>query len=129
MNMPLVTVTMLRGKDSAFKTSVLGAVHDALVSSGVPETDRFHRILELSPEDFRFDPSYPDLTTPRGDDFILIEVLLGVGRSIKVKRKIVSDIIESLKHDPGLDTERVMIYFKETQWENWAFGGGRFLHV
>ncbi|WOB10104.1 tautomerase family protein [Piscinibacter gummiphilus] len=127
--MPLVTVTMLRGKDSKFKTSVLAAVHDALVSSGVPETDRFHRILELSEDDFRFDPSYPDLTTPRDGDFILIEVLLAVERSVKVKRKIVADIIDSLERDPGLDTERVMIYFKETQWENWAFGGGRFLHV
>jgi hypothetical protein len=26
----------------------------------------------------------------------------------------------------GLDTEQVMVVFKETAWENWSFGGGRF---
>ena len=27
------------------------------------------------------------------------------------------------------DAERVMVVFTETQWENWAFGGGRLLHA
>ena len=79
--MPLVTLTVRRGKDAAFKSAVLNAVHNALVASGVPQTDRFHRVLELSPEDFRYDASYPDLAKPRSDDFVLIEVLLSVGRN------------------------------------------------
>ncbi|MFL6629672.1 MAG: tautomerase family protein [Burkholderiaceae bacterium] len=127
--MPLVTLTVRQGKDTAFKSAVLEGVHRALVASGVPDTDRFHRVLELSADDFRFDPSYPDLTRPRTDDFVLIEVLLSAGRSVKVKRKIAADLIAALRESPGLDPENVMLAFKETTWENWSFGGGRFLHV
>ena len=127
--MPLVTLTVRRGKDAAFKSAVLKAVHSALVASGVPEADRFHRVLELSAEDFRFDPSYPDLASPRTDDFVLIEVLLSTGRSVKVKRKIAVDLIDGLRQAPGLDPDNVMLVFKETLWENWSFGGGRFIHV
>lgn len=127
--MPLVTLTVRKPKTAQFKTAVLGAVHNALVASGVPETDRFHRVLELDADNFRYDPSYPDVTSPRGDDFVLIEILLSVGRSVKVKRKILADLIESLKKDPGLDPEHVFVVFKETQWENWSFAGGRQIHA
>jgi phenylpyruvate tautomerase PptA (4-oxalocrotonate tautomerase family) len=127
--MPLVTVTLRRGKSNEFKSAVLGAVHGALVASGVPEKDRFQRVLELAPEDFRFDPDYPDLTAPRTDDFVLVEILLSVGRSVKVKRKILADIMAGLAQSPGLDPEHVMVCFKETGWENWAFGGGRIIHA
>ena len=127
--MPLVTVTVRKPKAAVFKIAVLNAVHSALVASGVPENDRFHRVLELAADDFRYDGSYPDLASPRNDDFVLIEVLLSVGRSVKVKRKILADLMESLARDPGLDPEHVMVCFKETQWENWAFGGGRQIHA
>lgn len=127
--MPLVTITVRTGKSTEFKTAVLGAVHRALVASGVPETDRFQRVLELGSDDFRFDPSYPDLAAPRTDDFVLIEILLSVGRSVKVKRKILADIMDSLAKAPGLNPDNVMVVFKETAWENWAFGGGRIIHA
>lgn len=127
--MPLVTLTVREGKSSEFKSAVLNAVHGALIASGVPEKDRFHRVLELSSEDFRFDPQYPDLSARRTDDFVLIEILLSVGRSVKVKKKILVDILAVLSKDPGLNPENVMVCFKETLWENWSFGGGRFIHT
>ena len=84
--MPLVTVTLRKGKSAEFKSAVLSAVHRALVASGVPEADRFQRVLQLGPDDFRFDPAYPDSSTPRTDDFAVIEVLQSVGRSVTFKR-------------------------------------------
>lgn len=127
--MPLVTFTTREGKSSEFKSAVLGAVHSALIASGVPEKDRFQRVLELSPDDFRFDLEYPDLAARRTDDFILIEILLSVGRSLKVKKKILTDILAGLSTSPGLNAENVMVCFKETLWENWSFGGGRFFYT
>jgi phenylpyruvate tautomerase PptA (4-oxalocrotonate tautomerase family) len=127
--MPLVTVTMRPGKSKQFKSSLLDAIHRGLVGSGVPEADRFQRVLELGPDDFRFDSNYPDLASSRTEDFVLIEILLSVGRSVKVKRKILADIVEGLSRSPGLNPEQVMICFKETQWENWSFAGGRQIHV
>jgi phenylpyruvate tautomerase PptA (4-oxalocrotonate tautomerase family) len=127
--MPLVTLTVREGKSPQFKSAVLAAVHGALIASGVPEKDRFQRVLELSAEDFRFDPEYPDLSARRTEDFVLIEILLSVGRSVKVKKKILADLIAAVSNDPGLNAENVMVCFKETLWENWSFAGGRLLHT
>lgn len=127
--MPLVTVTVRKGKSMDFKSAVLKAVHGALIASGVPEKDRFQRVLELGSDDFRFDPEYPDLSAHRTDDFVLIEILLSVGRSVKVKKKILVDILGDLSKEPGLNPENVMVCFKETLWENWSFGGGRLIHT
>ncbi len=127
--MPLVTLTVREGKSPQFKSAVLAAVHGALLASGVPEKDRFQRVLELSAEDFRFDAEYPDLSVRRTEDFVLIEILLSVGRSVKVKKKILADLIAAVSKDPGLNAENVMVCFKETLWENWSFAGGRLLHT
>ena len=127
--MPLVTLTVRKPKSPAFKSAVLHAVHSALVASGVPEKDRFHRVLELDEVDFRYDDTYPDATRPRDENLVLIEILLSVGRSVKVKRKILADIVAAVAKDPGLDPDNVFVVFKETQWENWAFAGGRQIHI
>lgn len=126
--MPLVTLTVRRPKTPQFKESVLGAVHDALMSIGVPEADRFHRVFELSQEDFRFDRTYPDVQGSRTDDFILLEIVLSAGRSVKVKKQFLSKLVEALS-GAGHNPENLMVVFKETTWENWAFAGGRQIHV
>jgi len=126
--MPLVTLTVRKPKSKAFKDTVLDAVHAALVSAGVPAADKFQRVIELDAEDFRFDPGYPDLKSPRSDDYALIEILWSVGRSVKVKKKLLEELMATLTR-AGFDTEQVMVVFKETAWENWAFGGGRLIHT
>ena len=126
--MPLVTLTIRRPKATTFKTAVLEAVHATLVSAGVPETDKFQRVIELDADDFRFDPRYPDLKTERNADFVLIEILWSIGRSVKIKKKLLAELMASLS-SAGLNPENVMVCFKETSWENWAFGGGRLIHA
>ena len=126
--MPLVTLTVRKPKSSAFKTTMLNAVHAALVSSGVPAADKFQRVIELEAEDFRFDLSYPDVKTERNEQFALVEILWSVGRSVKVKKKLLEELMGTLAR-AGVDTENVMVCFKETSWENWAFAGGRFIHT
>jgi len=126
--MPLITVTVRKPKPREFKAGVLDAVHAALVSSGVPQADKFQRVIELDAEDFRFDPTYPDLKSERTPDFVLIEILWSVGRSVKVKKKLLEELMGNLSH-LGLNPENVMVCFKETTWENWSFGGGRLIHT
>ena len=127
--MPLVTVTLQRTTNRNLKSAILDGVHRVLVGNGVPEADRFQRVLELDPGDFRYDARYPDVATSRGGDFVLIEILWSIGRSAKIKRKVVAEIAAALARDPGLDPEQVMTVFVETAWENWAFAGGRLLHA
>jgi phenylpyruvate tautomerase PptA (4-oxalocrotonate tautomerase family) len=127
--MPLVTVTLRRPRDAGYKRAVLDAVHGALVASGVPEADRFQRVQTLAPDDLRIDARYPDLARDRDADFVLIEIVWSVGRSVKIKRKVVADVVAALSRAPGIGAENVMIVFVETAWENWSFGGGRLLHA
>jgi phenylpyruvate tautomerase PptA (4-oxalocrotonate tautomerase family) len=126
--MPLVTLTVRKPKSREFKSTVLDAVHAALVSSGVPATDKFQRVIELEGGDFRFDASYPDLKTPRDENFVLIEIVWSAGRSVKVKRKLLEELMSTLSR-ADFNPENVMVCFKETTWENWAFGGGRLIHA
>jgi hypothetical protein len=126
--MPLVTLTVRKPKTAAFKDAVLDAVHAALVAAGVPQADRFQRVLELDAVDFRYDAGYPDLQAPRSEDFVLIEVLWSVGRSVRIKRALLADMLARLS-TAGLNPEHVMLCFKETAWENWSFGGGRQIHI
>lgn len=126
--MPLVTLTVLQPKTAKFKDTVLRAVQEALVGIGVPEADQFQQVLELEPENFRFDRSYPDVRGARSDDFLLIEVLLSAGRSVKTKKQFLAKLVASLSA-AGHEPEDVMVVFKETTWENWAFAGGRQIHV
>ena len=119
---------MRKPKSSAFKSTVLDAVHKALISSGVPPADKFQRVIELEADDFRFDTNYPDLQTGRNEDFVLIEILWSVGRSVKVKRKLLEQLMGTLS-ESDFNPENIMVCFKDTTWENWAFGGGRLIHI
>jgi phenylpyruvate tautomerase PptA (4-oxalocrotonate tautomerase family) len=97
------------------------------LSIGVDLRDRFHRVIELDAADFHCDPTYPDVRTRRADDLVLIEVLLGVGRSAKVKKQLPAQIVERLS-SAGLDPENVMVIFQDVPWENWSPAGGRMPH-
>jgi len=126
--MPIVTLTVRKAKSVEFKATVLAAVHAALVSVGANPNDRFHRVLELDEQDFQFDPSFPDVRTRRTEDFLLVEILLGTGRSVKVKKQVLASIVERLA-ETGFDPENLMVVFQDVPWENWSPAGGRVPHA
>jgi phenylpyruvate tautomerase PptA (4-oxalocrotonate tautomerase family) len=125
--MPIVTITVKGRKPPEFKSRSLAAVHAALVGIGVNERDRFLRVVELDESSFEFDPTFPDAASPRSSDFMLIEILLGVGRSVKVKRQLVQDIAQRLSA-AGFDPEHAMVCLQDVPWENWSPAGGRLPH-
>src|SRR5882724_4060196 len=125
--MPLVTFTLLKGQPATHKTKLGHAVHLALKNAGVPKAGRFQRFLELDKENFNYDLLYPDLAEPRTDRFVLIEILFSVGRSVKIKQKILRDMHAHLQ-DAGISSNDVMVSFQETAWENWSFANGLILH-
>ena len=125
--MPIVTVTTRAPKSAEFKARVLHVVHQALCNAGADPRDRFHRVIELDDANFQYDEHFPDVRTRRTEDFCLIEVLLGVGRSVKVKKAILNGIIEGLVAT-GFDAENLMVVFQDVPWENWSPAGGRMPH-
>jgi phenylpyruvate tautomerase PptA (4-oxalocrotonate tautomerase family) len=126
--MPLVTLTVDKDESQQAIDGLLDGVHAALVAMGVPEKDRFQRVLRLDADCVRVDPTYPDLKRARSSRFVLIEVTLSVGRQIKLKRQFAQAVVRSAEA-LGLSGEDVMILFKEVAWENWSFAGGRFVYA
>jgi len=127
--MPIVTITVRKPKSSTFKTNVLESVYESLVKAGgAHPKDRFHRVHELDADDLRFDPRFPDLEADRTDDFVLVEVLLGAGRSVRIKRQILEDMMGRLTRR-GLNPEHVMVCFQDIPWEAISTGGGRMPHA
>ena len=43
--------------------------------------------------------------------------------------KISISVAQNSHQGIGIDTEQVMVVFKEVGWENWSFAGGRILHA
>ncbi|MFQ3607580.1 MAG: tautomerase family protein [Chloroherpetonaceae bacterium] len=127
--MPLITITLHKGRTSSEKRAIADSIHDALVQSGVPQHDRFQRFLELSADDFIYDLTYPNLANARSSKFIIVEILLSVGRSVKVKKELLKTLISNLNERASISPNDVMVVFKETQWENWAFAHGELLHT
>ena len=126
--MPLVTLTVRKPKSSAFKTTMLNAVHAALVSSGVPAPTSFSGSSSSRRRTSASIRRIPTSRPRRNEEFALMEILWSVGRSVKVKKKLLEELMSTLAH-AGIDTENVMVCFKETSWENWAFAGGRLIHT
>jgi hypothetical protein len=107
---------------------LLDAVHDALVSVGVPPADRFQRVIALADADF-CRRGYPRAPGPARR--ALSPSSRCCGRSAAASRSSAgscrrwSEGLQAIGHDP----ENVLLVFKETQWENWSFAGGRLLHA
>jgi phenylpyruvate tautomerase PptA (4-oxalocrotonate tautomerase family) len=48
---------------------------------------------------------------------------------VKVKKELLKQLISNLEQCASLSSRDVMVVFKETQWENWAFAHGEQLHI
>ena len=86
--MPLVKMSLIKGRSKAEKAALLEAIHSALRTSfKIPENDRNLRIFEFEPENF-------GLPEEKTKDYILIEMDVFPGRSLDAKRALYQSIIE-----------------------------------
>ncbi|MBC7584961.1 MAG: tautomerase family protein [Tardiphaga sp.] len=126
--MPLVRISLLRGKPSAYRQAIAEAVYQALRDTfDVPDRDRFVTITEHDGEDFIFDRFY--LGIDRSDDFVIIQLTVSNTRTREKKRALYLRIVELLAADPGLRPEDVFINLVEVLPENWSFGMGEAQYV
>jgi 4-oxalocrotonate tautomerase len=120
--MPLVRIDLRKGKDAAFRQEIGRVVHDALISVGVPEKDRFQVINEHDADGFLFDSDY--LGIHRTNDLVIIQITWNEGRSIAQKHALYQAIADGLHNTIGLRREDVLINLVEVKKENWSFGNG-----
>jgi 4-oxalocrotonate tautomerase len=121
--MPLVRISLVKGKDAAYRRKVGDAVHRALVEAlGVPPLDRFQLLTEHEPGDLIYDSNY--LGIARSADLVIVQITLSAGRTLAQKRGLYRAIAANLAKAVGLRPEDAWINLVEVAKENWSFGNG-----
>lgn len=113
--MPVVNISLVKGKAKKQKKVILNAVHKALVSAfKIPETDRTMFINEYEPENIE-----------AGEGVILVEVKAFKGRSNDAKKELYKGIVDNLQKDAGVHPDTVMTVIHDIPREDWGIRGGR----
>ena len=121
--MPLVHVSLRRGKPAAYRRAILDGIYRALRATfDVPEEDRFMTITEHDEADFSYSRTY--LGIDRTDDLVMIQLTVSNTRTVEQKKALFRQIAANLTADPGLRPEDILINLVEVVPANWSFGHG-----
>ncbi len=121
--MPLVHVSLRKGKSPEYRQALADSIHRAMVETiGIPQTDRFQLITEFDEHGLMYDHSY--LKIQRSDDIVIIRITLNTGRSVEVKKALYAGIVRFLAEKPGVRPQDVLINLIEVEKEDWSFGNG-----
>ena len=121
--MPLVRVTLRKGRSAEFLRDAGNTIHEALVAqANVPADDRFQIFDEVESDRLIAHPSYGGVE--RSEGLIIIEITLNAGRSVEIKRNLYADIVARLGRAVDVRPDDVVINLVEVTKENWSFGKG-----
>jgi len=121
--MPLVRISLMKGKQAGFGKKVGDAVYRTMMETiNVPAKDNFQIITEHDKNDLIYDPSYLDI--PRSDGIIFIQVTLNEGRTVELKKSFYKTLAERLNKELNVRMEDVFVSLVEVKKENWSFGNG-----
>ena len=120
--MPLVRISLRKGRAAESRRKLGDAVHRALVDAfGAPEKDRFQVLTEHAPGDLVYDPGY--LGIARTSDIVIVQLTVSAGRTLAQKRALFKAIADNF-HKLGVRREDAWINLVEVAKENWSFGLG-----
>ena len=121
--MPLVRISLVKGKPRDHIRAISNGVHDALVEAfKVPADDRFQLIQQYDRDDFIYDPGY--LGVDRSDDLVFIHITASDWRDTATKQAFSRTLVAKLAASPGLRPEDVMIALAPNRRDDWSFGHG-----
>ena len=125
--MPLVRISLLKGRPAGLRRQIGDAIHRALVETiSIPARDRFQILTEHEPGDLVYDSEY--LGIARTDQIVIVQITMSVGRTLAQKRALFRRIAEHLAA-LGLRREDAWINLVEVAKENWSFGLGEASYV
>jgi len=120
--MPLVRISLLKGRPAGLRRQIGDAIHRALVETiSIPARDRFQILTEHEPGDLVYDSEH--LGIARTDQIVIVQITMSVGRTLAQKRALFRRIAEHLAA-LGLRREDAWINLVEVAKENWSFGLG-----
>src|SRR6516164_2988462 len=125
--MPLVRVSMKKGRSAEERRAIADCVHTALVEAiGIPVDDRFQVVTEYGGDsvgsELIYDPHY--LGIERTDGIVFVQVFLRKGRTVEAKQAFYLRLTDLLSERVKIRAEDVMITLSENDTPDWSFGNG-----
>jgi phenylpyruvate tautomerase PptA (4-oxalocrotonate tautomerase family) len=121
--MPLVRISLRRGRSPEFLRDLADAVHAALVAqANVPEDDRFQVVEELEAHQLVANATYAGCERTEG--VVLIQITLNEGRTVEIKKALYADLARRLAAACDIRPDDVLVSLVEVRKENWSFGKG-----
>jgi phenylpyruvate tautomerase PptA (4-oxalocrotonate tautomerase family) len=106
--MPVIDITLLRGRTPEQLRDIADAIHDALVAEfGIPAEDRFQVIHQCERHELIYDRTF--MGGPRTDGFVVIGVVAGKERPVAAKRVFFKSAVGNLGSRAGVAAEDVFV--------------------
>ena len=120
--MPLIHVSLRKGKPEAYRQAILDGLYRAMRETlDVPEDDQFMTISEHDAANFRTGNGYG---INRSADVVYIQITVFSTRTPEQKKALFSRIAELLGQNPGIRSEDVFVNLLDAAKENWSVGHG-----
>jgi len=121
--MPLIRISMRRGRPASEPTTIVDGIYKALRETfEVPQDDLFAVIHQHDAEEFVYNANYFGFA--RSDAMVIIQITVSSSRGVTQKKALFAAIAENLRREPGLRPDDIFINLIETTRENWSFGAG-----
>ena len=121
--MPLQRISIVSGKDVAYRQAIVDSVHRALVETmNVPVDDRFQVVTEHGPGMLVCSPSY--LGIDHGRAPVFVQITLNRGRTLAQKKALYTRIAELVNETARVPKADVIVNLVEVAKEDWSFGNG-----
>ena len=115
--MPLVNISILKGKSPEYIKAVADGVNSAVIETmGFPADDRYQIITEHESHCLEFQS--------RTEDRVMMHLIMRGGRPPEAKRAFYKKVVDNLAQDPGIDPANVLISIVENTDIDWSFRDG-----
>ena len=116
--MPLVNISIPKGKSLEYVKAIADAVNSAVLSTleGFPPDDRYQIIHEHE--------SYELEYQKRMGDRVMLYLIMRGGQKPESKKAFYRKVVENLKCSPGIDPANVLITIAENHAIDWSFQDG-----
>ncbi|MCQ4118746.1 tautomerase family protein [Rhodococcus tibetensis] len=120
--MPLIRLDVIEGRSAAEITTLLDAVHDAVVKAfEVPDRDRYQVVSSHPAQEMVVHDT--GLGIERTRDVVLIQVTSRPRTTVQ-KEVFYRTVVELLDTNCGISANDVMVCITENSDADWSFGNG-----
>ena len=122
--MPVVRITLLKGKSPEYLAEVSDSIYDALRENFIlSEGDKFHIFEQLDESEFVFDRNFAS-REPRTDDVMIIQVDADARRKVE-KAATYKALCDKLGASPGVNAQDIIVILDASRTlEDFSLGYG-----